>query len=93
MGLGLQDAGEEMPSRLGQFFARYGCSSHYFKGFPPPELPLAFWIGSFFTMEGPSEQLCRRPTGAHASGQIAEYRHPRLEAFSRLFQKGPGPGG
>ena len=61
MGLGLQDAGEEMPSRLDQFSARYGCSSHYFKGFLPPELPLTFWIGSFFTIEGPSEPLCRRP--------------------------------
>ena len=79
MGLGLQDAGEEMPSRLDQFFARYGYSSHYFKGFPPPELSLTFWIGSFFTMEGPSEQLCRRPTGAHASGLYASDT-PRLEA-------------
>ena len=79
MGLGLQDAGEEMPSRLDQFFVRYGCSSHYFKGFPPPELPLTFRVGSFFTMEGPSEQLCRRPTGAHASGLHASDT-PRLEA-------------
>ena len=44
-------------------------------------------VGSCFTMAGPSEQLCRRPTGVHASGQ----QYPRSEAFSGLFQKGSGP--